>query len=146
MLRIRKADPTFVNWTPVDAADAVDKFQRLQRNGLPASQIPEALIDCAKGLKGEDVDLFTEWIINPCDAQGADARVFTEQNAADHAKILEEHNRKLLGAVEEEKEAVDQDDEKCAFSLPPMVRQSTCIACPASPEASETPGGVGSIE
>ena len=49
MLKIRKADPTFVNWTPVDAADAVDKFKRLQRNGLPASQIPEALIDCAKG-------------------------------------------------------------------------------------------------
>ena len=145
MLKIRKADPTFVNWTPVDAADAVDKFQRLQRNGLPASQIPEALIDCAKGLKGEDVDLFTEWIVNPCDAQGADARIFTKQNAADHAKILEEHNRKLLGAVEEEKE-VDQDDEKIDIPLPAMVRQSTCIACPASPPTPTTPGGMGIIE
>ena len=143
MLKIRKADPTFVNWVPVDAADAVDKFQRLQRNGLPASQIPEALIDCAKGLKGDDIDLFTEWIVNPADAQGVDARIFTEQNAADHAKILEEHNIKLLGVVEEE---VDQDDEKCDISPPPMVRQTACIASPADPEAPETPGGMGIIE
>ena len=142
MLKIRKADPTFVNWTPVDAADAVDKFQRLQRNGLPASQIPEALIDCAKGLKGDDVDLFTEWIINPCDARGIDARIFTEQNAAEHEKILAEHNRKKLGAVEEE----DQDDEKCALEIPTLVRQTACLASPAAPSAPPASPGVGSTD
>ena len=50
MEAVRLADPKFTNYTSRTAVDAVGQFCRFQRNGLPHTQIPEALIECAKGL------------------------------------------------------------------------------------------------
>ena len=46
----RRADPTFTNWEPKTAYEAVDRFTRCQRNGLKAVMIPECLIKCSRRL------------------------------------------------------------------------------------------------
>ena len=65
MENVLKADPSFVNFTPRTAVEAVDRFTRCQRNGLKAVMVPECLIRCARGLRGPELDLFEDWVINP---------------------------------------------------------------------------------
>ena len=64
-MEIWKADPTFTNFVPKTAVEAVDRFTRCQRNGLRPMLVPESLISCAKGLDEAQLDLFEAWIINP---------------------------------------------------------------------------------
>ena len=61
----RLADPSFTNWKPTTAYEAVDRFTRCQRNGLKAIMIPECLIECCRNLPPTELDKFEEWIINP---------------------------------------------------------------------------------
>ena len=61
----RRANPSFTNWVPKSAFEAVDRFTRCQRNGLKALMIPECLIECSKGLPEPELDKFEEWILNP---------------------------------------------------------------------------------
>ena len=61
----RRADPTFTNFKPTTAYEAVDRFTRCQRNGLKALMIPECLIKCSLNLPPGELDKFEEWIINP---------------------------------------------------------------------------------
>jgi len=61
----RRADPSFTNWKPTTAYEAVDRFTRCQRNGLKAIMIPECLIECCRDLPPTELDKFEEWIINP---------------------------------------------------------------------------------
>ena len=61
----RRADPTFTNFKPTTAYEAVDRFTRCQRNGLKALMIPECLIECSRKLPPGELDKFEEWIINP---------------------------------------------------------------------------------
>ena len=56
----------------------------MQRNGLNAMRIPEALIECGAGLCDREMDLFETWIVNPSDVQGMDAAVIGAQNLAEH--------------------------------------------------------------
>jgi len=65
MQDVRKQDPTFTNFVPRTAADAVDRYVRCRRNGLKPMLVPECLIACAVGLKGRELDNFERWIINP---------------------------------------------------------------------------------
>ena len=65
MQDVRKQDPTFTNFVPRTAADAVDRYVRCRRNGLKPMLVPECLIACAVGLKGSELDNFEKWIINP---------------------------------------------------------------------------------
>ena len=65
MQNLRKVDPTFVNFTPSTAEEAVDRFVRCRRNGLKPYLIPECLIACAASLPAEEVERFESWIINP---------------------------------------------------------------------------------
>ena len=62
---VRKQDPTFTNFVPRTAAEAVDRYVRCRRNGLKPMLVPECLIACAVGLKGRELDKFEKWIINP---------------------------------------------------------------------------------
>ena len=62
---VRKQDPTFTNFVPKTAAEAVDRYVRCRRNGLKPMLVPECLITCASGLRGPELDHFEEWIINP---------------------------------------------------------------------------------
>mgnify|MGYP003723808789 CR=1 FL=1 len=65
MEAIRKQDPTFTNFVPKTAAEAVDRYVRCRKNGPKAMLVPECLIACAGGLKGTELDKFESWIINP---------------------------------------------------------------------------------
>ena len=65
MQDVRKQDPTFTNFVPRTAAEAVDRYVRCRRNGLKPMLVPECLIACAVGLKGRELDNFERWIINP---------------------------------------------------------------------------------
>ena len=60
-----KVDPTFTNFVPQNAEEAVARFVRCRDNGLSAMMIPECLVDCSRGLSEEQLDLFEQWIINP---------------------------------------------------------------------------------
>ena len=62
---VRKQDPTFTNYVPRNAAEAVDRYVRCRKNGLKPMLVPECLIACAAGLQGEELDKFENWIINP---------------------------------------------------------------------------------
>ena len=62
---VRKQDPTFTNFVPATAAEAVDRYVRCRRNGLKPMLVPECLIACAVGLRGTELDNFENWIINP---------------------------------------------------------------------------------
>ena len=65
MEAIRKQDPTYTNFVPKTAAEAVDRYVRCRKNGLKPVLVPECLITCAVGLKGTELDKFESWIINP---------------------------------------------------------------------------------
>jgi hypothetical protein len=65
MQDVRKQDPTFTNFVPRTAAEAVDRYVRCRRNGLKPMLVPECLIACAVGLKGRELDKFEKWIISP---------------------------------------------------------------------------------
>ena len=65
MQNVRKQDPTFTNFVPKTAAEAVDRYVRCRKNGLKPMLVPECLIACAAGLQGEELDKFEDWIINP---------------------------------------------------------------------------------
>ena len=69
MLKVRLQDPSFVNWVPKTAVEAVDRFTRCKNNGLHPYMVPECLIECSKGLADAELDLFEEYVINP---QGVD--------------------------------------------------------------------------
>ena len=62
---VRKSDPTFTNYVPRTAAEAVERFVRCRNNGLRPMLIPECLIECSRGLKGKELDMFESWMINP---------------------------------------------------------------------------------
>ena len=65
MESIRKQDPTFTDYVPSTAEEAVDRYVRCRRNGLKPMLVPECLIACAAGLQGLELDNFERWIINP---------------------------------------------------------------------------------
>ena len=65
MDEVYKADPTFINFVPRTAAEAVDRFTRCRRRGLSAYRIPECVIECARGLSPLEMDRFETWLVNP---------------------------------------------------------------------------------
>ena len=108
MEAVRRADPNYVGYKARCATDAVERFCRMQRNGLPSTQIPEALIDCAKGLSDAEIDKFETWIICPNDVKGCiDASVIGAENQRTHKQLLREHHERLNTA-----RTVNQEDEK----------------------------------
>ena len=64
-MSVWKTDPTFTNYVPQTAKEAVGRFVRCRTNGLSAMMVPECLIECAAGLPPAELDLFEDWIINP---------------------------------------------------------------------------------
>ena len=120
MDEVRRANPMFVNFKSKTAADAVEQFCRMQRNGLPPARIPEALIECARTLNDAQMDMFEQWIVNPQDVKGIDAAVIGNQNLEEHRRIVAEHEQKCEARTLNEVESVmpaleacsDQEDEK----------------------------------
>lgn len=58
-------DPTFINFVPKTAGEAVDRFTRCRHRGLTAYRIPECVIECARKLPPHEMDRFEQWLINP---------------------------------------------------------------------------------
>jgi hypothetical protein len=119
MQDVRKQDPTFTNFVPKTAAEAVDRYVRCRKNGLKPMLVPECLIACAGGLKGTELDKFESWIINPnADLDEVDLVPFDSVRLANdavyHANLLK-HTTPPLPA--------EQDDEKMPL-LTAAVRDS----------------------
>jgi hypothetical protein len=105
----RRADPTFTNWKPTTAFEAVDRFTRCRQNGLKAIMIPECLIECSRDLPEPELDKFEEWIINP---GGLDySKAVPDDN-------ISKENASLYLETSDKRETVpplppvDEDDEK----------------------------------
>ena len=121
-MEVWRADPTFTNWIPKTAVEAVDRFTRCQRNGLRPMLVPECLIACAHGLCGEQLDLFEAWIINP--GGSLENLDLIEQSAirAANDKIFEENAARIEAHWTNDLPPVpDADDEK--IPMPRMRRQ-----------------------
>ena len=127
MLNVRKSDPTFTNFVPRTAAEAVDRFVRCRNNGLKAMLIPECLIACAKGLTGKELDMFESWVINPNGAIPAgvklvEQREIREANDAVFQQNLERFEQMSideeppLPAEDDDVSMQDVDDEKMPVS------------------------------
>lgn len=61
----RKADPTYVNFVPHTAAEAIDKFHRYKKRGVPPNLWPEVFVECATELPEPEMDKFEAWLVNP---------------------------------------------------------------------------------
>ena len=144
-MNLWKVDPTYTNFVPKTAAEAVDRYVRCRNNGLKAMLIPECLIECARGLKEDELNKFEQWIINPSgdlsevdlveqpEIREANDAVFQETlarvtaNMSQESKEQEQDDEKNVLhdiSLDDEK---DQDDEKEMPAIPPMlplVRQS----------------------
>ena len=121
----RRADPSFTNWKPKTAYEAVDRFTRCQRNGLKSIMIPECLIECSANLPEAELDKFEDWIINP---QGLDfSKAVPDDSIRKHneeifKKNLERDEIPPLPPVDGDEKMPDtgldrngtQDDEKVA--------------------------------
>ena len=83
MEAVRRANPQFTNFNSRSATDAVEQFCRMQRNGLPAVRIPEALIECAQSLNDAEMDLFEPASSAPQTPRSTRAS-FTSTNVGTH--------------------------------------------------------------
>lgn len=102
----RRANPSFTNWVPKTAYEAVDRFTRCQSNGLKALMFPECLIECSKGLPDAELDKFEDWIINP---QGLDySKAVPDSTIAEANTVIFKEAEKRQ--VEDEK-MPDADDD-----------------------------------
>ena len=61
----RKADPTYVNFEPTTAADAINKFYRHKNLGVPPHLWPEVFVKCAAKLPPAEMAKFESWLVNP---------------------------------------------------------------------------------
>ena len=113
----RKADPDYVNFKPTTATEAIDLFHRHKRLGVPPHLWPEVFVKCAVDLKGEELDKFESYLINP---EGEPTgTLLTDVDIAENEKL----RKKLLSeATRRDMEVVDEDgredDEKVQEPLP----------------------------
>jgi len=116
---VRKQDPTFTNFVPATAAEAVDRYVRCRKNGLKPMLVPECLIACAAGLQGPELDKFEKWIINPNASLDTVKLVPDDSIRLYNEKIYQENLLRLTDAPvgtpplpceEDEKMQVDTDE------------------------------------
>jgi len=118
MQDVRKQDPTFTNFVPRTAAEAVDRYVRCRRNGLKPMLVPECLIACAVGLKGRELDNFEKWIINPSAdldkvklVRDDSIRIYNDKIYKENLQRLEEETPPLPCESDDEKKMqIDTDD------------------------------------
>ena len=113
----RKADPTYTEFTPTTAAEAIDLFVRHRNLGVPVSQWPETFIHVSKNLPENELDRFQEWLILP---QGP---ALTGQMYVPNPEIEAERKRLTKEADKRDRETfviheVEEEDEK----VPALLR------------------------
>ena len=64
-MNFRKADPTYVNFKPTTAEDAIDLFYRHKRLGVQPHLWPEVFVKCAADLSDSELGKFEAWLVNP---------------------------------------------------------------------------------
>ena len=106
-----KVDPTFTNYIPQTAEEAVGRFVRCRNNGMSAMMIPECLIACSRGLTPDELDVFEQWIINPSGPVSLNGplvatKALTETNTQIYNAAVKSWEQKTSDGKEE------QDDEK----------------------------------
>ncbi len=107
----RRADPRYVNFVPKTCMDAIDLFNRHRNLGLAPNLYPECFVHCARALKGEELDNFTRFIVNPDGdvTKGGEQLTLVDKAIDDERKLLEEE----CDARDQLKGLTLQDDEKC---------------------------------
>ena len=123
MMDYRKADPTYVNFVPTTAEDAINKFYRHKNLGVPPHLWPEVFVDCAANLPEAELHKFQSWLVNPGgDPTGPVLKGVDRENEALRAQLLKEAKARDVAqqVVHEEEEVtvvidenyMDVDDEK----------------------------------
>ena len=117
MADFRKSDPTYVNWKPATASEAIDKFYRQRNLGVPPHLWPEVFVDCASELSDTELGKFEAWLVNP---QGKDLQAPTTttvdiENEKERKQLLAEAKSRNLQTVPEV--LMDVDDEKVDLSV-----------------------------
>ena len=120
MSELWKVDPTYTNYVPTTAEEAVERFVRCRNNGLKPMLYPECLIQCSRGLDEGQIARFEEWIINPGGPISGNLVHTTKINDANDA-IFAKTLARVTSKMEDEKLSEDSDDEK----LPPVPALST---------------------
>ena len=114
MTDFRKSDPTYVNFTPSNASEAIEKFYRQKNLGVPPHLWPEVFVDCASGLTETELGKFEAWLVNP-QGQAFQAPAITQvdvENEKQRKQLLEEATVRNLLTVPEVNEEHFADDEK----------------------------------
>ena len=114
----RRADPTYINFIPKTAAEAIDLFWRMRRLGLKAENFPEAFVWSSRELNEEEGAKFEEWLVAP---QGVSftAEVLKKVDPAQEAirlKLVEEAEERDLKDRMERLRIEEEDDEKSPIS------------------------------
>ena len=167
MLSVRKQDPTFINFVPRTAEEAVDRYVRCKNRGLKSYLIPECLIQCASGLNPTELEKFERFIINPGGfAENAAALVETTQIQTENARVFEEAAKRVedkmqideippLPVPSMQELSLNQDDEKMPFAhmecrdddfpaMLPLTRQVRVQPSSELPDTSRTSTHTGS--
>jgi len=165
MLSVRKQDPTFIEFVPRTAEEAVDRYVRCKNRGLKAYLIPECLIQCASGLNPTELEKFERFIINPDGyAENAAALVETTQIQTENARIFEEAAKRVedkmqideippLPVPSMQELSLNQDDEKMSQedekmedfpAMLPLTRQVRVQPSSELPDTSRTSNRTGS--
>ena len=113
----RKADPTYINFVPKTAAEAIDLFWRMRKLGLKSENFPEAFCWASRELDGVEGAKFEDWLVAP---QGVSfsaeviKKVDPNQEAIRLQLLKEAEERDLKDRMERLK--IDEDDEKSPIS------------------------------
>ena len=111
----RLSDPEYIDFDPTTVQEAILKFRRMQGMGLKPWMYPEAMVSCARKLRGQDMERFESWLICPGGEPNA-----TAMDVRDFAKAQQEldakHGRNALPAVTEDDEKCDDSEVKCEES------------------------------
>ena len=128
MENVRKQDPTYTNFVPRNAAEAVERYVRCRKNGLKPMLVPECLIACAAGLQGEELDKFENWIINP-NADLSNLKLVRQDSIREYNNNVYREN---LRKFDEVPPLPCEDDEKVQFIAlePAQETQSPSRAAP----------------
>ena len=116
MDQVRKSDPKFTAFVPRTAAEAVDRYVRCRKNGLKPMLVPECLIECARGLNEEQLDLFEQWVINPNSSSMDDLKLVPDTIAAENEKIYLENLKRMESELPPLPLKMDVDDEKVSLA------------------------------
>ena len=123
MTDYRKSDPTYLNWKPRTASEAIEKFYRHKNLGVPPHLWPEVFVDCARDLPDTESIKFEAWLVNP-QGKALPAPVITATDLEiekERKQLLAEATARdlqtVLQTVPEVPAFMDVDDEKVDVSL-----------------------------